>query len=232
VVAFNKEEVLVKERSVKAMVNDLPKTAIGMTQWWCIRNQKKSCCLIAVKIPHKSNNDNNDNNIQAEQELIKIQNTKNPKQQIIFEYSKEKHIQINNLTSNESSKNHWAARAIKDGNTNLTNDEMEDFLKMVQTSTFAIFKIRMPSTAASTTSSSPPPLQQQQKQQHDSIGLYLLALVPYNDETLYSLSSWVPNKSNTNNNNNSAQSKSADETFSSLYNELNNISNFTVPMAS
>ena len=102
---------------------------------------------------------------------------------------------------------------------------MEDFLKMVQTSTFAIFKIRMPST---TTSS--PPLQQQ-KQQHESIGLYLLALVP-NDETMYSLSSWVPNKSNTNNNNNSVQSNSTDETFSSLYNELNNISNFTIPMAS
>jgi hypothetical protein len=106
---------------------------------------------------------------------------------------------------------------------------MEDFLKMVQTSTFAIFKIRTPlSTASSSPSSSP--LQQQQKQQHESIGLYLLALVP-NDETLYSLSSWVPNKSNTNNNNNnSAQSKSADETLSSLYNELNNISNFTVPV--
>jgi hypothetical protein len=114
--ASNKEDVLVKERSVKAMVNDLPKTAIGMTQWWCIRNQKKNCCLIAVKVPHKSNNNNNnDNNIQLEQELIKIQNTKNPKQQIIFEYSKEKHIQINNLTSNESSKNHLAARAIKHG---------------------------------------------------------------------------------------------------------------------
>jgi hypothetical protein len=108
---------------------------------------------------------------------------------------------------------------------------MEDFLKMVQTSTFAIFKIRTPlSTASSSPSSSP--LQQQQKQQHESIGLYLLALVP-NDDTLYSLSSWIPNKSNTNNNNNnnnSAQSKSADEAFSSLYNELNNISNFTIPI--
>ena len=125
-----------------------------MTQWWCIKSQKKNCCLIAAKIPHKSNNNgdnDNDNNIQPEQELIKIQNTKNPKQQIIFEYSKEKHIQIN-LTSNESSKNHWATRAIKDGNTILTNDEMGDFLKMVQTSTFAIFNIRIPSTATAVSS--------------------------------------------------------------------------------
>ena len=103
---------------------------------------------------------------------------------------------------------------------------MEDFLKMVQTSTFAIFKIRTPSTASSSSSS---PLQQQQKQQHESIGLYLLALVP-NDDTLYSLSSCVPNKSNTNNNNNSVQSRSAEEAFSSLYNELVNLSTFTIPI--
>ena len=130
---------------------------------------------------------------------------------------------INNLTSNKSSKNHWAARAIKDGHTILTNDEMEDFLKMVQISTFGIFKIRTPSTASSSL--------QQQKQQHESIGLYLLALVS-NDDTLYSLSC-VPNKSNSINNssnNNSLHSKSAEEAFSSLYNHLVNISNFTVPI--
>ena len=109
--------------------------------------------MIAVKIPHKNNNDNigdnDDDNIQPEQERIKIPNPKNPKQQIIFQYSKEKHIEIT-LTSNKSEKNHWAARAIKDGHTILTNDEMEDFLKKVQTSTFAIFKIHMPSTASPT----------------------------------------------------------------------------------
>ena len=66
--------------------------------------------MIAVKIPHKNNNDNigdsDDDNIQPEQERIKIPNPKNPKQQIIFQYSKEKHIEIT-LTSNKSEKNHW-----------------------------------------------------------------------------------------------------------------------------
>ena len=58
--------------------------------------------MIAIKIPHKNNNDNigdnDDDNIQPEQERIKIPNPKNPKQQIIFQYFKEKHIEIT-LTS-------------------------------------------------------------------------------------------------------------------------------------
>jgi hypothetical protein len=98
-VASNRKEVLDKEGSVRAMVHDLPKIAIRMTEWW-IKNQKKNCSLIAVKIPHKNNdNDNEDNiadsgddNIRPEQEHIKIPNPKNPKQQIIFQYSEEKHI--------------------------------------------------------------------------------------------------------------------------------------------
>jgi len=192
-------KVLDKEGSVKAMVDELPKNAIRITKWW-INNQKNR--LIAVKIPHKNNNDNigdsDDDNIQPEQERIKIPNTKKPKQQIIFQYSKEKHIEIT-LTSNESEKNHWAARAIRDGHTILTNDEMEDFLRRVQTSTFAIFKIRMPSTASPTL-----------EQQHESIGLYLLAVLP-------------------DDNNKSVQSNSTNETFLSLRNQLVNISNFTIP---
>ena len=51
--------------------------------------------------------------------------------------------------------------AIRDGHTILTNDEMEDFLRRVQTSTFAIFKIHMPSTT--------------------TIGLYFLAVLPHDD---------------------------------------------------
>ena len=183
------------------MVDELPKNAIRITKRW-IKDQKNR--LIAVKIPHKNNNDNigdnDDDNIQPEQERIKIPNPKNPKQQIIFQYSKEKHIEIT-LTSNKSEKNHWAARAIRDGHTILTNDEMEDFLRRVQTSTFAIFKIHMPSTAS-------PTLEQQQ---HESIGLYLLAVLPHDD------------------NNKSVQSNSTNETFLSSHNQLVNISNFTIP---
>ena len=196
-IASNTKEVLDKEGNVKAMVDELPKITIGMTKWW-IKDHKNR--LIAIKIPHKNNiGDSDDDNIQPEQERIKIPNPKNPKQQIIFQYSKEKHIEIT-LTSNESEKNHWAARAIRDGHTILTNDEMEDFLRRVQTSTFTIFKIHMPSTAS-------PQLEQQQ---HESIGLYFLAVLPHN-------------------NNKSVHYNSTNETFSSLHNQLVNISNFTIP---
>jgi hypothetical protein len=216
-VVSNRKEVLDKESSVKAMVDELPKYTNRMTEWW-IKNQKKNYSLIAIKIPHKSKNESNiaDNsdNIEPEQQNIKIPNPKKPKQQITFQYSKEKHIQLS-LTSNENSKNHWAARAIIDGHTILTNDEMEDFLKMVQyTSTFAIFKIHILSS---------PAVQEQQphqqQQQNESVGLYFLAISPY-DDTMLPIE---------NNNNNSVQSNSTNDPYTSLHNYLINISSFTIP---
>src|SRR5919198_291976 len=110
----------------------------------------------------------NQNNKILKYQIQKIQNNK-----LHFNTLK-KNMSIS-LTSNENSKNHWAARAINNGRTILTNDEMEDFLKMVQTSTFAIFKIRM--SSPTTTASSSLPLQHQhqhQQQQDESIGLYFL----------------------------------------------------------
>ena len=50
-----------------------------------------------------------------------------------------------------------------------------------------------------------------EQQQHESIGLYLLAVLPHDD------------------NNKSVQSNSTNETFLSLHNQLVNISNFTIP---
>jgi hypothetical protein len=257
VVASNRKEVQDIEGSVKTMVDNLPKIASRMTKWWT-NGQNKRISLIAVKIPHKNKNndhednynniagnaaadnndydDDNDNNIQPQQETIIIPNPKNPKQQITFQCSQEKHINLS-LISNETSKNHYAARAIKYGHTILTDEEMEDFLNMVQTSTFAIFKIHKSSPTTATASSSLQPSQQQHhhKQQDESIGLYFMAIIPY-DDTLY-LQSWLPNvsndsKDNNNNNNISVQSDSANETFLSLCNHLTNISNFTIPMNS
>jgi hypothetical protein len=206
-VASNRKEVLDKEGSVSAMVDELPANSIKVTKKW-LKSQKNRCSLIAIKVPHKNKNSDTDNiadngdNIEPEQEHIKIPNPKNTKQQITFQYSKEKHINLS-LTSNESSKNHWAARAIIDGHTILTNDEMEDFMKMVQTSTFAIFKVRISSITTASL-----PLQDQHQQEEESIGLYFLAILPY-DDALYD---------------------STDETFSSLDNQLINISNFTIPI--
>jgi hypothetical protein len=260
-VASNRKEVQDKEGSVKTIVDKLPKIASMITQGWS-ENQKDRISLIAVKIPHKiknknndhednndniadnaadNNNDNNNNNtIQPQQDTIIIPNPKNPKQQITFQYSKEKHINLS-LISNETSKNHYAARAIKYGNTILTNEEMEDFLNMVQTSTFAIFEIHesLPITTA-TASSLQPSLQQnpyRHQQQDESIGLYFLAILPY-DDTLHS-QSWLPNKSNDSNSNNNNSNKSIHQKmmlqmklFLSLCNHLDNISNFAIPMNS
>ncbi|MBV9179485.1 MAG: hypothetical protein JO297_20850, partial [Nitrososphaeraceae archaeon] len=225
VVASNRKEVQDIEGSVKTMVDNLPKIASRMTKW-SINSQNKRISLIAVKIPHKNKNndhennynniggnaaadnndydDDNDNNIQPEQDIIVIPNPKNPKQQITFRCSEEKHINLS-LISNKTSKNHYVARAIKYGLTILTNDEMEDFLNMAQTSTFAIFKIR--TSSPTTTTATSLPLQQQQ-QQDESTGLYFLAIIPY-DDTLCS-QSWLANKIN---NNKSIHSNSANEDF-------------------
>jgi hypothetical protein len=255
-VASNRKEVQDKEGSVKTIVDKLPRIASMITQGWS-ENQKNRISLIAVKIPHKNKNkiknndhqenndniadnaadDNDNNSIQPQQDTIVIPNPKNPKQQITFQCSQEKHINLS-LISNETSKNHYAARAIRYGLTILTNEEMEDFLNMVQTSTFAIFEIHESSpTTTTTASSSLQPSQQHHhhKQQDESIGLYFLAIIPY-DDTLYS-QSWLPNESNdskdnNNNNNKSVQSNSANETFLSLCNHLDNISNFAIPMNS
>ena len=255
-VASNRKEVQTKKGSVKPMVDNLPKVASRMTQGW-INSQNKRISLVAIKIPHENkvkiknndhennynssadnaadNNYNNNNTIQPpQQETIVIPNPKNSKQQITFQYSQEKHINLS-LISNETSKNHYAARAIKYGHTILTKEEMEDFLNMVQTSTFAIFEIKS-SLTTTTASSSLQPLQHHHpQQQHESTGLYFLAILPY-DDTLHS-QSWLPNESNNNNNNNnnnnkSIQSNSANETFLSLWNRLANISNFTISMKS
>ncbi|MBV9176169.1 MAG: hypothetical protein JO297_03950 [Nitrososphaeraceae archaeon] len=241
-VASNKKEVLDMEGSVKIMVDELPKIASRMTKGW-INSQNKRISLTAIKIPHKNSNDHedniadnaadNNNSIQPQQETIVIPNPKNPKQHITFQYSEEKHINLS-LISNESSKNHYAARAIKYGLTILTNDEMEDFLNMAQTSTFAIFKINVPSSSSTTTATSSSSLSlHHHHQQDESIGLYFLAIIPY-DDTLYS-QSWLPNKINNNNNNKinnnkSIQSSSANEDFLSLRNHLANISNPPIPM--
>jgi hypothetical protein len=97
---------------------------------------------------------------------------------------------------------------------------------MVQhTSTFAIFKIDMPSTTAAS-----PSLLQNHQQQEESIGLYFLAVLPY-DDTLYSLSSLPTRDNNNDDENKSVKSNFKDETYSSLHNQLINLSSITSLMS-
>ena len=56
---------------------------------------------VTLRVADKNNNDNigdsDNNNFQPEQEHLKIPNPKNPKQQIIFQYSKKKKHMVSNV---------------------------------------------------------------------------------------------------------------------------------------
>lgn len=69
--ASNTKEVLDKQGSVKAMIDGLPANSNKVTKRW-IKNQKNRCCLIAVKIPHNNNIDNDNDNIEYNAILISI----------------------------------------------------------------------------------------------------------------------------------------------------------------
>jgi hypothetical protein len=61
--------------------------------------------------------------------------------------------------------NHWAARAIKDKQTILNDEELSDFLCKVRNATYASFKVISPSS------------QQQQQQQESSTCRYLMIII-------------------------------------------------------
>jgi hypothetical protein len=63
-----------------------------------------------------------------------------------------------------NNENHWAARAIKDKQTILNDEELSDFLCKVRNTTYAFFKVISPSS-------------QQQQQQESSICRYLMIII-------------------------------------------------------
>jgi hypothetical protein len=64
-----------------------------------------------------------------------------------------------------NNENHWAARAIKDKQTILNDEELSDFLCKVRNATYAYFKVISPSS------------QQQQQQQESSTCRYLMIII-------------------------------------------------------
>jgi hypothetical protein len=72
-IASNKE-VLDKDGSFKAMVDESSTNMFKVVKWWS-KNQQ-NCCLIATKIPHSDI----DQHIKPYEEHIEIANPKNPKQ--------------------------------------------------------------------------------------------------------------------------------------------------------
>jgi hypothetical protein len=82
---------------------------------------------------------------EEEKEVLQLTNQQNPKTPISFWYQKEKCIKLN-LDNEDGKYNntnpHWAERAIEDGQTKLTDQELSEFLQLVKTATFALFKIK------------------------------------------------------------------------------------------
>jgi len=71
---------------------------------------------------------------------IKVPNPRNPKTSITFQRSNEQHSELN-CDLSRSKSNHWSARVIRQGLTSLTENELQEFLNIVQKATFGIFKI-------------------------------------------------------------------------------------------
>jgi hypothetical protein len=80
------------------------------------------------------------------EKVLQLTNPQNPKAPISFWYQKEKHIELNldieDGKNNNNTNHHWAERAIVDGQTKLTAEELSEFLQLVKTATFAFFRIK------------------------------------------------------------------------------------------
>jgi hypothetical protein len=115
------------------MYEKLPESVINFVNTWT--KGKKG--LIAIELP--KNNNNTDDNSEPE-EIIKI------KQLITFQFSREQHIDITLTNENQ---NHWAMRAIKYGQTTLTDCELTDFVRRIKDRTFAVVKVHIPLSTSS-----------------------------------------------------------------------------------
>jgi hypothetical protein len=195
-VAFNHEGID-KDSSVKTMYEKLPESMINFVNTW-IKGKK---ALIAIELP-KNNNDN------TPEEIIKVKNPKRRQQLIIFQYSKELHIDITLTNENQ---NHWAIRAIKGGQTTLTGGDLMDFIRRVKDRTFAVVKVHMPLSTSSS-------------EHQECIRLYFMAIISADDT-----SSYLPYNGNIYDNKSPLSANFADKTFPDFYNELANLPTSRLP---
>ncbi|HZD83918.1 MAG TPA: hypothetical protein VE076_13695 [Nitrososphaeraceae archaeon] len=175
ILVASNHEGIDKESSVKTMYEKLPESVINFVNTWT--KGKKG--LIAIELP--KNNNHTDDNIEPE-EIIKIKNPKSRQQLITFQYSREQHIDITLTNENQ---NHWAMRAIKYGQTTLTDCELTDFVRRIKDRTFAVVKVHMPLSTSSS----------EEQQQESIIRFYFMAIISADDT-----SSSLPNNDNINNN--------------------------------
>ena len=122
----------VRASSVEYMRNTLPSYLKKVVNLWT----GEKVVLLAIELPGESPPTSEP----TTNDRIKIPYPRNPKTLITFHRSMEKQVELNPSHGGTGNLNHWSSRVIRQGRTGLTQDELEEFLKM-QNATFGIYKI-------------------------------------------------------------------------------------------
>jgi hypothetical protein len=122
----------VRASSVELMRNTLPSYLKKVVNLWT----GEKVVLLAIELPGESPPTSEP----TANDRIKIPYPRNPKTSITFHRSMEEQVELNPGHGGTANPNHWSSRVIRQGSTGLTQDELEEFLKM-QNATFGIYKI-------------------------------------------------------------------------------------------
>jgi hypothetical protein len=119
-----------KDEYVKGLRNRFPGYLKDCVDVWAIlTNSTKSNNLVTIKVSeHPPNNT-----------VIITQQQGTMQKSVTFEYS----IESKCIDLGSISEDHWAAKAIKQSRIALSNDELMDFLRQVNDTTYAFFRVRM-----------------------------------------------------------------------------------------
>jgi hypothetical protein len=91
---------------------------------------KRENYLIAIELSNPPGN------------IIKLKHPKNPAKSITLHYSQGNYIELTNIEENN-----WASRAIKNTQTNLSDNDLTEFLYKAKNKTFAVFKVHNQNSA-------------------------------------------------------------------------------------
>jgi len=125
----------VMDTSVELMRQNLPKYLKDVVNLWNRRDAYIAGIagteLRSISLTTPPPNDN-----------IKIPHPKDPKKSISFQYSMEKHVELQ-PNPGDGNPEHWSARVLQEGHTSLADNELQEFLNLVTNATFGIFNIHI-----------------------------------------------------------------------------------------
>lgn len=181
----------VRSSSIELMRNTLPSYLKKVVNLWTGEKVLLLAIELPGEVPPTSEPTANDQ--------IKIPNPRNPKILITFHRSKEKQVELNPGYGGTANANHWSSRVIRLGRTGLTQDELEEFLKL-QNATFGLYKINADNKENYNEIRDKSPSQQQKKglkQQQRTNRCYFMYLskLPLNNGLLF-----IPKPCNLNDN--------------------------------